>query len=226
MNVRLPILILFAAACVAPTSADRGDDDDDGKRGRRPDHPSHGGSPFDDMTPEQRERVREALKQVWDDPAVEQARKDMGAAAAAYRESLREAIGRTDPEIRELLDKALRDKFRRQMRGHRGERDGFPGLPRVEDVPEPYRERLQAVLDVAARDTELKGIREKLEAGDLSEEERKRVFHLSIERLQSVVAREDPELLRFFRPPGRDENAGDGEKGEERGPPRRVIPPR
>ncbi len=205
MTFRLSILSVLAAACTIPTAFggddDRGRPSDRSERGERPERSPHGENPFDEMTPEQQERVRAALKQVWDDPAVQESREKMAAAAAAYRESLRDAIGKTDPEIRDLLDKALRDKFRRGMRGHSGDRGHPLGLPKMEDVPEEFRDRLKALFDIAARDPELKALRERLGKPDGDSdggESAKRSF----ERLRELVETHDPDLWRFFRPPG------------------------
>ena len=61
--------------------------------------------PLVNLSPEERERFREAMRQAWSDPAVLQARDEVKEATEAYQEALVEAIKRNDPEVMAMMKK-------------------------------------------------------------------------------------------------------------------------
>jgi hypothetical protein len=67
-----------------------------------------GGDPLRHLSPEERNKFREAMRQAWDDPAVLQARDEVKEATIAYQKALTEAISRTDPDVVSVLKK-IRD---------------------------------------------------------------------------------------------------------------------
>ncbi|MBU6179106.1 MAG: hypothetical protein KGR69_05545 [Verrucomicrobia bacterium] len=73
---------------------------------------------WESLSPEQRERLREALRQVWTDPSVITAREEIKHASDAYQAAIKSALEKTDPSVAELLAKV-------QMPGGMGA--GVPG---------------------------------------------------------------------------------------------------
>lgn len=57
------------------------------------------------LSPEQREKLREALRGVWTDPAVINAREEVKHASEAYQAAIKAAVEKTDPSVAELLSK-------------------------------------------------------------------------------------------------------------------------
>lgn len=64
-----------------------------------------GGDPLRNLSPEEREKFREVMRQAWSDPAVLQARDEVKEATVAYQKALIEAIKRNDPEVVALMEK-------------------------------------------------------------------------------------------------------------------------
>lgn len=64
-----------------------------------------GRDPLSNLSPEEREKFRNAMRSAWNDPAVLQARDEVKKAAVAYQKALAEAIKRDDPEVKALMDK-------------------------------------------------------------------------------------------------------------------------
>lgn len=60
---------------------------------------------WESLGPEQREKLREALRNVWTDPAVINAREEVKHASEAYQAAIRSAVERADPEVAGLLAK-------------------------------------------------------------------------------------------------------------------------
>lgn len=60
------------------------------------------------LSPEQREKLKEALRNVWTDPAVMSAREEVKQAGDAYQESIRAAVSRVDPAMGEVMSKIQR----------------------------------------------------------------------------------------------------------------------
>lgn len=106
------------------------DNKDGEKPGKRPTHAPEGKEdPFRDLSPDDRNRLREAVRRAWNDPAVIQARDEVKAATDAYQTALREALVRTDPEIAGLVEK-FRLATQSESRGYLA-----PGLPNGRGTP-------------------------------------------------------------------------------------------
>ena len=118
MKTRIPIAVslllasfwfgqvppLFAgpdAKSEKPTKPDpRGQSIDKG-----PKEPGERGDPLRNLSPEERERFREAMRHAWNDPAVLQARDEVKKATVAYQKALIEVIKRNDPKVMAMMEK-------------------------------------------------------------------------------------------------------------------------
>lgn len=60
---------------------------------------------WESLSPEQREKLREALRGVWTDPAVINAREEVKHATEAYQAAIKAAVERADPSVTDLLSK-------------------------------------------------------------------------------------------------------------------------
>lgn len=60
---------------------------------------------WESLTPEQREKLKETLRDVWADPAVIAARAEVKQASDAYQAALKAAVSRADPSIADALAK-------------------------------------------------------------------------------------------------------------------------
>jgi len=81
---------------------------------------------WESLSPEQREKLREALRQVWTDPAVINAREEIKHASDAYQAAIKSAVEKADPSVAELLAKV-------QIPGGVG--GGLPGGPGAMSLP-------------------------------------------------------------------------------------------
>ncbi|NRB76285.1 MAG: hypothetical protein HRU46_18140 [Verrucomicrobiales bacterium] len=61
---------------------------------------------WDSLSDEEKEKLRTALREVWTDPAVINARDEVKSAAEAYQKAIREAVSKADPSMAELMAKA------------------------------------------------------------------------------------------------------------------------
>jgi hypothetical protein len=107
---------------------------------RPPSVPRGDADPFRDLTPDQRDRLREAVRRAWNDPAVIQARDEVKAATDAYQNALRDSLVRTDPAMAGLIEK-FRLSSQSDFRGYLApgtnngrNQDGDPG-PEVPNLP-------------------------------------------------------------------------------------------
>lgn len=112
----LALSLALVAAQDAPPTPDKGEKagktekpepkvprDPSGKR--PPSVPGGDADPFRDLSPEQRDRLREAMRRAWNDPEVIQARDEIKAATDAYQKALRDSLVRTDPDMAGLIEK-------------------------------------------------------------------------------------------------------------------------
>ncbi len=60
---------------------------------------------WETLSPEQRDKLRQALRDVWTDPAVINAREEVKHASEAYQAAIRAAVERVDPSVAGLLAK-------------------------------------------------------------------------------------------------------------------------
>ena len=54
---------------------------------------------WDSLSDEEKEKLRTALREVWTDPAVINARDEVKSAAEAYQKEIREAVSKADPSM-------------------------------------------------------------------------------------------------------------------------------
>ncbi len=133
---------------------------------------------WDELTPEQREKLRQALRDVWADPAVIAARAEVKQASDAYQAAVKAAVSRSDPSIADALAKIQRANSgiaHEHISGRpplgmgpkRGFEDEFKPPGFLDSLPPESREKfrkaeaeaVKAESVVAAR-AELEGIRE------------------------------------------------------------------
>jgi len=144
---QLFLLLLFAAgtASVIPTSfaqeggpatsspgPSKGGKGSKGDKGEKigKEHRPRGGGPgsgkkmeFADLSEEERNQVKEALRVVWADPEVRSARKELSEASKRYRETLHAAMENAAPEVRPILVRM----FERMAEGGPGGPGGHGG---------------------------------------------------------------------------------------------------
>jgi len=63
---------------------------------------------WESLSDEQREKLKQALRDVWTDPAVIAAREEVKQAGDAYQESIKAAVSRADPSVAEVMSKIQR----------------------------------------------------------------------------------------------------------------------
>ena len=111
--------------------------------------------PFSQLSEEEKKRVRAVLTKVWQDPAVMAAKEGVRVSTEEYREALKKAVTRLDPEAAGLMNKVhegsesadMRKRFEENMGGMRpggprgpggpGKRPGGGGF--MSDLPEFVR---------------------------------------------------------------------------------------
>lgn len=76
---------------------------------RRHGHEGDREDPFRNLTAEQRNQLREAVRKAWSDPVVLEARDKLKSAAEDYQNALNAAIKRSSPELTETIDSLRRD---------------------------------------------------------------------------------------------------------------------
>jgi len=113
MNARTLLVFALATTLAAlfslpPAAADPGKPEGSKPPGREGGASKGRGrtvDPLVNLSSEERERFREAMRQAWSDPAVLQARDEVKEATEAYQEALVEAIKRNDPEVMAMMKK-------------------------------------------------------------------------------------------------------------------------
>lgn len=99
-------------------------------QGMRGGGPKGESDPFRDLTPEQREALREAVRRAWNDPTVIEARSEVTSAAENYQQVLQSAILRIDPELKEAMTKMRKSTTSSALKGFSGSPSmGGPGRP-------------------------------------------------------------------------------------------------
>gem|GEM_PF-558043 len=63
---------------------------------------------WESLSDEQREKLRQALRDVWTDPAVIAAREEVKQAGDAYQAAIKAAVSRADPSVAEVMSKIQR----------------------------------------------------------------------------------------------------------------------
>jgi len=198
--------------------------------------------PLGMLEKEERERLREALREVWTDPAVINAREEVKQASEAYRRAIRAAVKREHPEVGAMLErveKANRGEMRKRFGGGPpakiGPRRGtkYPTVPpgRLDRLSEEERERFRAAEAEAQEDEEVQkaraALRELRERDEDLRRERLRTHRQLRRALLDAMVEADPgiaeirEKLDDARKPGRGPRRGGG---DEPRPPRSPEP--
>ncbi len=118
--LRLTLLALIIGNLSLASAAPDGEKARDGEPARPKEHegrsrPGEGGptsertDPFQNLSPEEREKLREAVRRAWNDPAVIEARDKLKNAAEDYQNALNASIKRTSPELTDTIESLRRD---------------------------------------------------------------------------------------------------------------------
>lgn len=140
---------------------------------------------WESLSEEEREKLKQALREVWSDPTVISARAEVQQASEAYHSAVKAAINRADPSAAKVLSKlqslsgGLPDRkgerrgpgFRMSHRGERpiGESMGFSGA--LGDFSEEERARFREVENEAKATSAVKGVIAELEASREKDDE-------------------------------------------------------
>lgn len=121
MRTKSLAFLICALVTVAAVRVSVGGDEDAPDREKRAEMSEREqGRIWESLSEEQRSQLREALREVWSDPAVLSAREDVKHASDAYQAAIREAVQRVDPEVAELvvkLQSASEGKSRERLGG-------------------------------------------------------------------------------------------------------------
>jgi len=187
------------------------------------------------LSPEEQEKLKEALRSVWSDPTVISARDEVQQASETYHKAMKAAINRADPSAAKVLGKLHSlsggppgdRKGERRGPGfplpHRGERSigesmGFPAA--LGDFSEVERARFREVESKARETSEVKMIIAELESTREEDEAiRKRKLDLFRELRMTILAemvKIDPQveaLVAKLRPVAGSREGGKGAVG-------------
>lgn len=165
---------------------------------------------WESMSPENREKLKVAVREVWTDPGVLSAREEVNQASKAFQDAIRAAIEKADPSVAGILT-----ELQSESRGPGAGRPGSPGSngrfgPRrsgdypmgspgfFEKLTPEQREKFK-VAEEAARESEAV-LKWKNELGALQKQDeqlrRKRMeTHMKMRKavLQAMI-QQDPEL--------------------------------
>jgi len=129
---------LAAALCIAALPLQAQSDAPRDKDAKDKDRSGHGQKDYDrkkdgsfsQLSQEDRERIRKALAEAWDDPEVIEARGQVHNAMEAYKQSLEKAVGKIDPEAVALMKEMHQHSRQEAVREKMGPpRFGGPGRP-------------------------------------------------------------------------------------------------
>lgn len=190
---------------------------------------------WESLDPEQRTKLREALRVVWTDPAVINAREEVKQASEVYQATIKSAVERVDPSLAELLSRV------RNVDGL-GPGRGGPGAPPrdldgpirppgfLDSLPPEAREKFRKAEEAALKSEAVKAARAEL--AQIREEDealrRKRIeAHRKLRKATvEEMIRVDPSVAEIQkrlsggerdgeRPPRKD---GEGRKGKAGAP--------
>ena len=239
-----PIAGLFALCLALPAWSQSEDPrpprpDGEGPRkteGKGPGGPKRDGDPFKDLTPEQREALREAMRQAWNEPAVTEARTELKVAAERYQKVLQNAIERIAPELKEPIetmrnssDSAFKGLTSNPMGGPRPQGGGPGGrnwrdydsmvtMARPSfledlspDLQKAYREGHAAAMENPRVVTALDALRELREQDESMRMKRYEAVRRAHQAIRAAISESYPELKEHF--PERNRNGGGGGSG-------------
>lgn len=199
------MICVLAIGGVAQLSADDEKSRDDRKHSESGDRGK--GSVWESLSDEQKMQLREALRDVWSDPAVLSAREDVKQASDAYQAAVREAVRRADPEVADLVV-----KLQSSSEGKARERIGGPskfGMRRSGDYPmgppgyldglsDEERARFKKVQEQARESAAVKEARKELEELHARDNELRRRRLMAHRKLRKAIMESmveiDPEI--------------------------------
>lgn len=114
--LRALLALLFAIAALTAAAQEGGGDKP--RPNKKPPGEQPGNPPQRDLSPEENERLRQALAQAWEDPEVVRTRESVRQATEEYRKALRKAVRDVDPGAVDLMGK-LHEKSKSQALEHR-----------------------------------------------------------------------------------------------------------
>lgn len=223
--------------------------DDDGRFHKGPERDE---DPFRNLSSEQREQLREAVRRAWSDPAVIEARDKLKSAAEAYQDALNSSIKRSSPQLSDAIDSLRRDSESafKMYGGHgpskggdpggsggrRGDWRDYEGFLTMENPPflhdlDPEKQKIyRDAHSMAMKSDDVKQRIDSLRELRKSDEEMRRERIEQIRRVHQAVrkamAEADPRVLEFLpenRRPGDDGNPPPPKPpGPGEGPP---VPP-
>lgn len=187
---------------------------------------------WSELSEDDRTRLRDALRQVWSDPAVINAREEVKEASDAYQNAMRGAVQRVDPTLAETLLK-LQNNVAGETRDKLGGPAGFPGaFPRVgEDYPThppgflerltpEQRARWKSIEERTRQTPEVQAAMRSLEEIRKQDEELRRrrlEAHRQVrEAIMAELAQADPEFAEIME--RSQKLPSKGKPGEPRGP--------
>jgi|GEM_PF-2765571 len=150
---------------------------------------------MEELSVEERKRVREAFKVIFKEPQIVEARKQLRQANKAYKIALREAVARLEPELSAKMSEMLDSRARENVWALRVP-IAFP-LPNPEDVPEELRAALVQFRVDVTEDEQAQLLISKLNKTPKGKEKNKVRKALS-ERLSELVKSKAPPLMDYF----------------------------
>jgi len=201
---------------------------------------------WESLSPEQREKLREALRGVWTDPAVINAREEVKHATEAYQAAIKAAVERADPSVTDLLSKVQGAGMMGAMSPGGPSGPGGPGGPGspngsprrgfdqqirppgfLESLSPEAREKFRKTEEEAMNSEAVKAARTELDRIHEEDEalRRKRVeAHRNLRkvtveemiRIDPAVAEMQKRLLDGGRPPGNGEKKKDPDAKEKK----------
>ncbi|MEM6915658.1 MAG: hypothetical protein AAF491_03740 [Verrucomicrobiota bacterium] len=210
----LSILLLISSLGLVEVPAEEGSQEDREK--------------WESLTQEEREKLREALREVWTDPAVLSAREEVKLASEAYQEAIRTAVGKAYPSVTGLLEamqSVNEGNMRARVKGEGPGRFGPRGLeysagppaflekltPEERELFKEAEQNAQNAESVVAARKEMEALRER----DEQIRRQRMEAHLKMRKaLLEVMFEENPELKslqsRLGFTPGKGKATGKG----------------
>ena len=201
---------------------------------------------FGNLSEEDQDKLRVAMREAWSDPAVVQARAEVNDASKAYKEAIRAALLRKDPALESLIARMeahSREHINRSIgdamnRG--GKPNGFGGFdaltggsPFLRDLSEENRKKYLSLREKAKASPEVKNVMARLEGLRGKDEELRRqqiaLFGQLRKAVHEHIRTADPELAKLLPKGGPPRGMGKGKgpkgKGNGEGGEKRKRPP-